>query len=241
MNTRTIKGAAVFLTMAASFFAQPLFAQGDMRGHWSGDIQTPGGSLGMEVDLDKTSDGWIGSISIPAQNASGIPLDNISFADAKGTFRLKGAPGDPTFTGTLSSDGKTLDGNFVQGPMSLPLKLSRTGDAKVVVPKPSPAIAEQFLGTWEGVIDFGQTLRVVLTITNTKAGAEAQMLSPDQGNAKIPVASVTASGAKLLLLVTAVSGSYQGEINKDGTEIDGTWTQLGLTSPLNLKKSAAKP
>jgi hypothetical protein len=241
MNTRTRKRAAVFLTITASLFVQPLFAQSDMRGHWSGTIQAPGGSLGMEVDLDKTSDGWIGSISIPAQNASGMPLDNISFADAKGTFRLKGGPGDPTFTGTLSADGKTLDGNFVQGPMSLPLKLSRTGEANVVVPKPSPPVADQFLGTWEGSINFGQTLRVVVTITNTKTGAEAQMLSPDQGNAKIPVGGITALGSKLLLLVPAVGGSYQGDINKEGTQIDGTWTQLGMMTDLVLKKSAVKP
>jgi len=221
--------------------ASPLFAQSDIRGHWSGELNTPGGQLGMEVDLDKGSGGWIGSISIPAQGASGMPLEAISFADGKGTFRLKGGPGDPTFSGTLSADGKTLDGNFTQGPNSLPLKLSRTGEANVAVPKPSPAVAAQFLGTWQGEINFGQTLRVVLTITNGKSGAEAEMLSPDQGNARIPVGAITTAGTKMLLLVPAVSGNFQGDINKDGTEIDGTWTQFGMSSPLNLKKSAAKP
>ena len=236
MNIQRITKAVVFVAMAL-----PVLAQSDIRGHWSGSIQTPGGALGMEVDLDKTSDGWIGSVAIPAQNVSGMPLEAISFADGKGTFRLKGAPGDPTFSGTLTADGKTWDGNFTQGPNSLPLKFSRTGEANVAVPKPSPAVAAQFLGTWQGEINFGQPLRVVLTITNGKSGAEAEMVSPDQGNARIPVAAITTAGTKVLLLVPAVNGSYQGEINKDGTEIAGSWTQVGMTTPLNLKKSAAKP
>jgi hypothetical protein len=99
-----------------------------------------------KVDLDKTEAGWIGSVSIPAQNSSGLPLDSISFNGGKGTFRIKGEPGDPTFTGTLSADGKTLDGQFSQGPASFPLKLNLTGNAKVELIKPSPAVAPEFVG-----------------------------------------------------------------------------------------------
>jgi hypothetical protein len=218
-----------------------LSAQSDMRGHWTGNIETPAGSVGIEVDLDKAASGWIGSVSIPMQNASGLPLDSISFADGKGTFRIKGAPGDPTYTGTLSADGKTLDGQFTQGPSSLPLKLTRTGDAKVEVAKPSPPVAPEFVGTWEGTINVGGGLRIVLTITNGKNGSEAEMVSLDQGNAKIPVSALTQKGTKLSLQVNAVGGGYEGGINPDGTQLSGTWTQLGNGMTLNLKKAAAKP
>jgi hypothetical protein len=86
-------------------------AQDGPRGHWSGSVEVPGQSLAMEVDLDHVTNGWIGSISIPEQNASGIPLDAISFTNGKCTFRMKGLPGDPTFVGTLSPDGKTMAGS----------------------------------------------------------------------------------------------------------------------------------
>jgi uncharacterized protein YfaP (DUF2135 family) len=208
-----------------------------MRGHWKGNLDAPGGSLAMEVDLDKAVSGWIGSISIPAQGASGIPLDAVSFTDGKGSFQIKGAPGTPTFTGTLSTDGKTLEGTFSQGTASLPMKLTRTGEAKVETPKASPPVAAEFLGTWEGAIQPG--LRVVLTISNGKAGAEARMVSPDQGNAEIPVSAVTQKGTKLTLEVKAVGGGYEGEVNKEGTELNGTWTQLGKSAALQFKKSAA--
>lgn len=214
------------------------FAQTDMRGHWMGTIETQGGArIGLEIDLDKNASGWIGTISIPLQNASGLPLDAVSFAGGKGTFRIKGAPGDPTFTGTLSADGQTMDGTFMQGPLSSPLKLNRMGDAKVEVPKASPVVAAQFVGRWEGSVDVGQTLHIVVTISNGSDGAHAVMTSPDQGNTQIPVAAVSQQGTKLMLDVKAIGGGYLGDLNSQGDEIRGTWTQVGNSIPLVLKKA----
>ena len=159
----------------------------DPRGHWSGSVEIPNQTLAMEVDLDKGPNGWIGSISIPAQNASGIPLDAITFTNGKCTFHLKGAPGDPTFTGTLSADGKTMTGDFTQGPGgAFPFKFSRTGDPKVEEAKASPALAKDFLGTWEGTLE-GPGLRLVLKMSNDAGGAKAVLISVDQGGAEIPV------------------------------------------------------
>jgi hypothetical protein len=230
-----MKSAVVCLWLACAGVAS---AQSDMRGHWSGTLDVPGASLGMEVDLDKTANGWIGSISIPAQGTSGLPLDSVSFADGKGSFHIKGAPGDPAFAGTLSADGKTMDGQFTQGPGSFPLKFSRTGEAKVEVPKASPAIGAEFLGTWQGTIQAGPGIRIVLTISNGKGGAEASLRSPDQGDAQIPVTAVTQNGGKLKLDVNAISGGYEGEINKEGTQLNGTWSQMGNSIELVLTKAA---
>jgi hypothetical protein len=239
MSGRVKQGAISCLQVAclSAIVAGGLFAQTDMKGHWTGNLTTPAGVLGMEVDLDKAASGWIGSISIPAQGASGIPLDAVTFSDGKASFHIKGGPGDPGFTGTLSADGKSIDGTFTQGPASLPLKLTRTGEAKVEVLKASAPVGVEFTGTWEGAIQPG--LRLVLTITNGKAGAEALMVSPDQGNAQIPVSAITQKGTKLTLEVKAVGGGYEAELNKEGTELNGTWTQGGGSAPLVLKKAAA--
>ncbi|HWE51898.1 MAG TPA: hypothetical protein VG273_19040 [Bryobacteraceae bacterium] len=216
--------------------------QSDMRGHWSGTLETPGGPLVMEVDLDKPASGWIGSISIPAQGAEGLPLGTVSFTGGKAAFHIKSALGDPAFTGALSADGKTLDGTFTQGTASLPLKFSRNGDAMVVLPKTSTAVTAQFLGTWEGKIDAGPGLRIVLKISNGKSGAEASMASPDQGNVPIPVSAVVQTGSKLNLEVNAIGGGYVAEINKEGTQLKGTWTQTGNSIELVLTKTAgSKP
>jgi hypothetical protein len=37
-----------------------------------------------------------------------------------------------------------------------------------------------------------------------------------------------------------VGGRYEAEINKEGSELNGTWTQGGNGLPLKLKKAAAQ-
>ncbi len=214
-------------------------AQDGPRGHWSGSVELPNQALAMEVDLDKGPNGWIGSISIPAQNASGIPLDAISFTDGKVTFHLKGAPGDPTFTGTLSADNKAMSGNFTQGPGAFPFKFSRNGDPKVAEVKPSPALAKDFLGTWEGALE-GPGLRLVLKMSNDASGAKAVLISVDQGGTEITVGAIDQKDSKLVLLVPMVGGRYEAEINKDASELNGTWTQGGNGLPLKLKKTVTQ-
>lgn len=239
MNTPTLR---LRLTIAALLAAAlSLCAQDTPRGHWTGSVEVPNQSLGMEVDLDKTATGWIGSVSIPLQNASGIPLEAISFEGGKVVFKIKGAPGGPTFTGTLSEGGKTLSGDFTQGPASFPFKFTRAGEPKVEVDKPSPAVAKEFLGTWEGTLEAGQSLRLTLTISNVAGSAKAVLVSLDQGGTEIQVSSIEQKGSKLNLTVKMIGGGYDAEINKDGTELNGTWSQGGGSLPLKMKKAAAKP
>ncbi len=215
------------------------WAQDGPRGHWSGSVEVPNQTLAMEVDLDKGPNGWIGSISIPVQNASGIPLNAITVADGKCTFHIKGAPGDPTFTGTLSADGKTMAGDFTQGLGTFPFKFTRTGDPRVEEVKASPAVAKDFLGTWEGTLE-GPGLRLVLKMSNDAGGAKAVLISVDQGGAEIPVSAIDQKESKLMLSVKMVGGRYEAEINKEGSELNGTWTQGGNGLPLKLKKAAVQ-
>jgi hypothetical protein len=215
-------------------------AQDGPRGHWSGSVEVPGQSLAMEVDLDHVTSGWIGSVSIPAQNASGIPLDAISFTNGKCTFHIKGAPGDPTFVGTLSPDGKTMAGDLTQGPGKFPFKFARAGEPRVEVAMSSPPLAKEYLGDWEGTLDAGQALRLILKMSNDAGGAKAVLVSVDQGGAEIPVSAIEQKNSKLTLGIKAIDGQYQAEINKEGSELNGTWTQGGNDLPLKLRKVPAK-
>jgi hypothetical protein len=219
--------------------ALPVWAQDGLRGHWSGSVETPDQPLALEVDLDKGPNGWIGSISVPAQNATGIPLDAITFTKGKCSFRMPGVPGDPTFTGTLSTDGKTMAGDFTQGAGAVPFKLRRTGDPKVAEVKASPAVAKAFLGTWEGKLE-APGLRLALKMSNQASGAKAVLITVDQGGTEIPVATIDQKESKLTLVVNMVGGRYEAEINQEGSELNGTWTQGGNALPLKLKKAAAQ-
>jgi len=98
------------------------------------------------------------------------------------------------------------------------------------------------VGDWQGTLSAGGAeLRLVLHISAANDGALAATLdSVDQGAYGIPVTSVTLKDANLSLVVDAVHGTYEGTVNKDASEIDGTWSQ-GTPLPLNFKRVAATP
>jgi hypothetical protein len=96
-------------------------------GHWEGAIEVPGSPLEINVDLTVDEEGvWTGDISIPAQMAQDVPLVNVKVDGKSVTFAME-VPGDPTFLGTLSEDGKTISGPFTQGGAELTFTLTRVG------------------------------------------------------------------------------------------------------------------
>jgi hypothetical protein len=216
----------------------PGMAQDALRGHWSGPVEIPNQPLTMEVDLDKTASGWIGTVSIPAQKAAGLPLEAISFSEGKFNFRIKGIPGEPTFQGAVSADGKMMEGKFSHGPAAFDFKFTRTGDPKIEPEKNSPAVAKEFLGSWEGTLEAGQPLRLILKLANDATGAKGVLVSVDQGGIEIAVSSIEQKDSKLKLIIKMVGGEYDAELDKTGSELSGTWSQAGNSLPLKLKKVA---
>jgi len=102
----------------------------------------------------------------------------------------------------------------------------------------------QIAGDWQGTLDTGgPQLRLALHITAAKDGTlSATLDSVDQGANGIPVTSVTFKDSKLSLVVDAVHGTYEATLNKDASEIKGTWSQ-GQPMELNFKRGvfAAAP
>ncbi len=96
------------------------------------------------------------------------------------------------------------------------------------------------VGIWEGILEQAN-LKVVFIITeNTDHTLTATQDSPDQNAFGIPVETVTFENGHLHMDVPAVNGTYDGQINENGTEIDGKWTQ-GRLLTLNLFKTNGTP
>jgi uncharacterized protein (TIGR03435 family) len=71
------------------------------------------------------------------QGAQPLNLDSVTLQGSDVKFSLKLVGG--TFEGKLSADGKTIDGNWSQGPSPLPLVLTRTTpETAWEIPKPPP-------------------------------------------------------------------------------------------------------
>jgi uncharacterized protein (TIGR03435 family) len=97
------------------------------------------------------------------------------------------------------------------------------------------AQAKDISGTWQGTLEAGKSLRVVLKIAKGDDGGwKSTLYSIDtQGGTPIPVSSTKLDGSSVKLLV--IPGiSYEGKLTADGSEIDGSWNQ-GQALPLNLK------
>lgn len=208
-------------------------------GHWEGAIVGgPGQELRIEIDLAKNDKQvWRGVISVPEQHLSDYPLADIVIEVSTVKFAMKGIPGDPTFAGKQAADGKTIAGQWTQGGNTMTCNLTRTGDAKV---RPRPPIAKEFQGQWQGTLDAnGTKLRLLFKLVNQADGTgSATLTSLDQGPQEIPVTAITQNGSELKLEVGPIAGTYTGELNKDGTEIAGQWSQGPGTFPLNLKRAA---
>jgi hypothetical protein len=205
-------------------------------GHWTGVLETPAQPLDVEVDLKPgTPPAWVGTISIPAQNLKGFPIS----VDVQGTsvsFVMEKVPGTPTFKGTLAADGATISGDFSQGPGTLPLKLTRKGDAVFTAPAKSTAVAKELEGTWSGALAVGgQTLRLTLKLANGADAATGTIISVDQGGAEIPITTITQDGAHLTLELPAIAGKYTGDLT-DG-KLVGTWSQGPGSAPLEFTRA----
>ena len=97
-------------------------------GHWEGAILVPGAPIEINVDLMvDDEDVWTGDISIPAQMAEDFSLSDVAVEGTSVSFKMMGPAGDPTFTGTLSEDGKTISGPFTQSGATLEFALTRSG------------------------------------------------------------------------------------------------------------------
>ncbi|HEU4766375.1 MAG TPA: alpha/beta fold hydrolase [Pyrinomonadaceae bacterium] len=93
-------------------------------------------------------------------------------------------------------------------------------------------------GSWQGTLEAGGAkLRLVVTLTKTDAGAYTGKLdSLDQG-ATIPIDTVTINGDAVRLEIKSPEIVLEGTLNKERTELTGTFSQGGQQIPLTLKRS----
>lgn len=113
-------------------------------GHWKGAVEILGTKLEVRINLEHSAAGWKGKISIPAQNAKDLPLNNVTVADAEITFDLPGMPGSPSFRGTMSDDRRQISGDFTQFRQTFRFLLERSEDLATA--------AEQALAGLDGLI-----------------------------------------------------------------------------------------
>ena len=99
------------------------------------------------------------------------------------------------------------------------------------------AFAQDITGDWNGTLITGEgSFRLVLHLARNADGTlKATLDSIDQGVKAIPVTSAKLSKSQLTLKVDSVHGTYDGKVDAEASEIDGTWNQ-GAPLPLTYRR-----
>jgi len=99
----------------------------------------------------------------------------------------------------------------------------------------------RIVGTWEGVLDPGAQPKkhVVVHISADQDGSLSGTIDyPDQDVSGIQITAITYKAHILHFESTPNLSSFDGSLNKDNTEIAGTWKQGGAPLTLTLKRTS---
>lgn len=109
----------------------------EIDGIWQGILNVSGTELRVVFNISRKPDGTMtATMDSPDQGAMNIPVDEVSFED--GNLRLEVISIMGVFEGKIKEDWLTIDGEWKQGGMTLPLVLKRVEDAPKVLRPQEP-------------------------------------------------------------------------------------------------------
>jgi hypothetical protein len=182
-------------------------------------------------------------MGVPSANATGMVVMDVAVNGMSVKFvavELQMA----TFDLTLGPDGR-MKGTMSspQGPMSaqgpVPVELKRTGEAKVELIPASPAVSKELEGDWDGSLQApnGMSFPLVFHFKNQPdKTVAATMDSPMVNAVALPLNDVKQTGQKVEFGMKIAGGTFQGSLNKEGTELAGQLMHGAEGMPLTLRK-----
>ena len=242
----SLASAISLLTLAAFSLAsvqtppihkqQPQRDSSTLEGQWSGSLQAGEAMLHLVLHVTKTEDGSLkATIDSLDQGVYGIEVTAFSQKDSILRFRV--ASVSASYEGKLAADQRSIDGDWMQGSVSLPLIFHRQA-AGTGARKPSDAVASAE-GVWQGALEGnGMRLRLQLHVSHDyRKQLVAALDSPDQGVSGLPAVKVSQKEASFHFEIPVVSGVYDGTLNATKTAINGNWTQNGTEQKLSFQRS----
>lgn len=234
-STRSVLISALVLSFAP-VHAQPT---ADPSGHWEGAIQAPDRSVDVSVDLTRVAQGgFSGTMSIPSQKVKALPFQKVTVAGQSVTLEART---DQPYSGTLSADGKTIEGNLTVMRYSVPMNLTRTGPPQIAPPEQAAPIRKELEGTWNGTLSVdGEQFRIILKMANQPDGtSRAIAIDVDEGGLQVPV-TVMEADSKVALQFRALGASFSGSLSGTGNELAGIYQLEEMTVPITFHRAESK-
>jgi hypothetical protein len=224
-----------FLLLGA--MASSALAQTGLAGHWEG---SPAESVSVKLllDVDRDPSGaWIGSLAQSVnQTARAMPLYNLKVSEKGLSFSMSRSPAATPYQCALDDPGVLIC--VIGSPVSVAVvELKRTGDAKVDIPKPSPAVSAELAGDWEGTMEYpGRSMPVVLHFQNRPDKTVNATI--DVSGQSMDLSDVAQNGETVEFQLRAAGLKFKFSLK--GDTLKGEVPQGNTPIPINLKKAAAK-
>jgi uncharacterized protein len=119
-----MKSFILFL-FAVFSFGQITFSQEEYAGNWQGTLRIQNTELRLVLRVISEGDSLRAFLDSPDQGAKDIPVSALTINDT--LFRADVAVIQGYYEGVLKRDSMKMDGSWVQGGMTLPLTLTKTG------------------------------------------------------------------------------------------------------------------
>lgn len=193
---------------------------------WFGTLKVASTELRLVFELKLDSAGqYTGTMTSLDQSPKPIALDSVTRADGALVMKVVAIRGE--FDGKLSDDGQIAKGTWRQAGNELPLDLKRV----TAVPE------EKLREAWIGDLKVGGTaLKLQLRVLETEGGIKAKFDSISQSAMGLAVTLQPAKG-ELIFEVPLIHGRFQGKLNAAGDTATGEWVQLGISHPMELKRT----
>lgn len=224
------------------------FAKGeavDIRGFWEATAETePNTPSRLGLKIGRAGDGsFVADLDLLDQGTRSLPSSPAVITNA--ITKLEWKLFQFTFTGKLSADGNSLEGEWKARGKKLPVRFQRLSQPAELLPAnvsfiPASGVPGDIRGEWNGLLSVpGNKLRLIVKIGRTPDGIFAGTLaSPDQGGAELPITSVGYTNPVVRIEWKGIHGVFTGKVNPEGTVLDGTWEQGGPPLALKLDRSS---
>jgi hypothetical protein len=228
-NASTFLFVAILLCWPRWLTAQ----QSAPAGHWEGSFSGPNGRVAVQVDLSVNTQGTLVGI-LATGEVQGVPLSQVSVEGRVVRFEIPSA--SARFSGTLTDDNQSIEGEFINQAGAAPSVLTRTGDARVAAPLKSAHVGSELEGNWTGILEVeGRKKQLVLKMINQPDGTSVgTIVSVDDGAIELPV-TVVQNGRNLRVEVKLNGGVYVSSLT-DANELAGTYTESGIQFPLTFHR-----
>jgi hypothetical protein len=241
----SIAGKLATGLIAALALSPVCIAQSEVAGDWQGTLSAGGNQFRIAWHITAAKDGTLTTtVDNLDEGVYGVPVKTMTVNGSSvtqsvdTTIQINGESHDVrgSFAGTIDKDATEIKGTWKQtapeeGAAEMDLKHMPAQAA--TKPAPLPVVT----GDWQGTLSAaGAQFRIAWHVTAAKDGTlTATIDNLDQGIYGIPMKSMTMKGLAVTQAMDTtiqmngephdVRGTFEGTIDKDATEVKGTWTQ----------------